>query len=220
MVFASSASALALVALVSTSVAQSTTTSCPFKPTFTACAGTVPSGIDCATVSLPRDWTRENDNNYVPIRLVRLRANVPDVDNAPAIFINPGGPGSSGIDAVVRGGSTYQDYATSNFSIIGYDPRGVGLNMPYQCVPTGSTENGGGLDYQEEGFFSATFAENSETARLCDAQWGGDGSVRKIGRIISSVQTARDIRAISQTIGDNKLRYWGTYEDTSGRAHG
>jgi hypothetical protein len=90
MYLTSSASALGLLALFSPALAQ---VDCPYTPQWAPCLGTVPAGIDCASMDVPMDWTDENKTDgYITLRLVRRRAMVADanVDSAPAIIINPG----------------------------------------------------------------------------------------------------------------------------------
>ena len=86
--------------------------------------------------------------------------------------------------------------------------------MPYKCGPDRAMINQNpGQDPQSSGFFQNAFAYYSELASACDAEWGGSGTNSNIGRLISSTQSARDIKAIADKDGDKKLRYWGAYQD-------
>jgi len=88
-----------------------------------ASAAFVDSTVDCATIQVPGLY---GDSGIAPdftIAMMRVRpldAPVPD----DVIFINPGGPGGSGIEQV-----QYSDFPTElreSFAFIGFDPRGVG----------------------------------------------------------------------------------------------
>jgi len=88
-----------------------------------ASAAFTESSVDCATIQVPGLY---GDSGIAPdftIAMMRVRpldAPVPD----DVIFINPGGPGGSGIEQV-----QYSDFPTElreSFAFIGFDPRGVG----------------------------------------------------------------------------------------------
>lgn len=69
------------------------------------------------------------------------------------------------------------------------------------------------MDYTSANFFQNAYNYYSSFARACNAEWGGSGTVSKIGRLISTTQTARDIKAIADKVGDKQLRYWGKLKD-------
>ncbi|TDZ74174.1 Tripeptidyl aminopeptidase [Colletotrichum trifolii] len=53
------------------------------------------------------------------------------------ILINPGGPGGSGITLARTAGALLQSAIGSNYDIVGFDPRGVGLSSPLpDCAPS------------------------------------------------------------------------------------
>lgn len=70
-------------------------------------------GFECGRVDLPLDWLDPSDDSRVAIAVIRLRAT--DMDNyMGSIFMNPGGPGGSGIHAVRDYGKALQTVAGTN----------------------------------------------------------------------------------------------------------
>ncbi len=93
---------------------------------WTPCGGS----YKCASIWVPLDYAHP-DGTAITIKAKMSPSGDPGHANG-TLFINPGGPGASGID--------YLDYAdfgpavTSQFAVVGFDPRGVGQSTPVDCV--------------------------------------------------------------------------------------
>ena len=90
------ASALAVLSVLSVALAQDDI-DCPYTPDWAPCLNSSglpdpdPTIIDCGSMNVPLDWNDESgEGGEITLRLVRRRADVDDVDAAPAIIINPG----------------------------------------------------------------------------------------------------------------------------------
>lgn len=90
----------------------------------------------CARLEVPLDWLNETDTRVATIAMIKLPAVVPDDDPTfgGAIFTNPGGPGGSGVDFLLRSGR-YLQYTVDkpghrHYEIVSFDPRGVGITTP------------------------------------------------------------------------------------------
>ncbi|PNP55367.1 hypothetical protein THARTR1_04509 [Trichoderma harzianum] len=90
----------------------------------------------CARLEVPLDWLNETDTRVATIAMIKLPAVVPDDDPAfgGPIFTNPGGPGGSGVDFMLRFGR-YLQYTVDkpgrrHYEIVSFDPRGVGKTTP------------------------------------------------------------------------------------------
>ena len=84
--------------------------------------------FDCAHVRVPLD----HDNPRGPqVRLAVARLAATDQANKlGSIFLNPGGPGGSGVNFVLGAGPfLFSDEVRARFDLIGFDPRG---KMPRQ----------------------------------------------------------------------------------------
>jgi len=85
--------------------------------------GSVAQGalVDCATIVVPGSYDEEVHTPDFRIAMMRVRTSE-DIDEA--IFINPGGPGGSGIEQVQT--SEFPADILEKYAFIGFDPRGVG----------------------------------------------------------------------------------------------
>ncbi|KZL79351.1 alpha beta hydrolase fold family [Colletotrichum incanum] len=66
----------------------------------------------------------------VPLIKLPAASSSPNGPYRGMILVNPGGPGASGIELARNNGTTVQAVAGSNYDIVGFDPRGVGLSEP------------------------------------------------------------------------------------------
>ncbi|KAL6874870.1 TAP-like domain-containing protein [Trichoderma novae-zelandiae] len=94
-------------------------------------------GFQCARLLLPLDWQSAGDNRTVAVAVVRLPAAVPASDPAfgGSVFVNPGGPGASGVNYLVRHGATLRRVLVDkpgvrHYEVVSFDPRGVGRTTP------------------------------------------------------------------------------------------
>ena len=79
--------------------------------------------LQCATYQVPLDY-RNPAAGTATIALDRLPATGPD--RIGSLFLNPGGPGGSGVDFVAfAGGSPIFKALRKRFDLVGFDPRGT-----------------------------------------------------------------------------------------------
>jgi pimeloyl-ACP methyl ester carboxylesterase len=81
------------------------------------------SDIDCSTVLAPATYVGSDEVPNYKIQMMRL-SRASQSDYMGTIFINPGGPGGSGIEQLQA--SEFPAELTKHFDVIGFDPRGVG----------------------------------------------------------------------------------------------
>ena len=161
----------------------------------------------CAEIDVPIDW-EDPSSDSVTIALAKQEA----FDQAQgAIFVNPGGPGASGIDFV--------EYAVSSdlndsFDVIGWDPRGVGASTEVRCFG----------DAQKDEMLYGTFdepylTEGWITELEADAKDFSDACAENTGELLAhldTVSTAHDLELMRFLVnGDEPLDYlgysYGTY---------
>jgi pimeloyl-ACP methyl ester carboxylesterase len=95
------------------------------------------NGFKCARLTVPLDWRNASDGRTVAIAMVKLPAVVPDDDSTfgGSIFLNPGGPGGSGVSYAVNRAANVQKILVDipgvrHYEIVSFDPRGIGRTTP------------------------------------------------------------------------------------------
>ena len=80
--------------------------------------------LECASVGVPLDYDQPNGAK-ISIAMVRLPAADPAL-RIGSLFLNPGGPGGSGVDFVVGAGPVlFTQDVRDRFDLVGFDPRGI-----------------------------------------------------------------------------------------------
>src|SRR4029453_10553962 len=92
-------------------------------------------GLECTTARVPLDYDRPSGAT-ITLALIRPPASGP-ARRIGSIFVNPGGPGESGVDAVRQGGRLlFSAEVRARFDLVGLDPRGIGASTPLRCFDT------------------------------------------------------------------------------------
>ena len=173
---------------------------------------------ECATIAVPRDWSTANTAGATAspgapdtfdIALLRARSNG-QRDRIGSLVVNPGGPGSSGIDTAVylSFGEAFgglPDEVTRRFDIVGFDPRGVDRSSPIKCISDADLDAsfGSDPDPESQAAFDELVALNKRIGTGCGDKYGDQL------RLYSTEQAARDMDAIRTAVGDEKLTYLG-----------
>ncbi|KXH49675.1 hypothetical protein CNYM01_01529 [Colletotrichum nymphaeae SA-01] len=178
----------------------------------------------CAKLDVPLDYKNPSlGRASVPLLKIPAAAESPDGPYRGAILINPGGPGASGIELARYNGTTVQAAAGSNFDIIGFDPRGVGISEPRPNCSAGisigknSTLSGRDAPRVVDGYYQQFIDFGKELGEKCQAQAGAD---TEAGPHMTTAVTARDMLSIveafsaspdgNRTVLDSsKLNYYG-----------
>jgi len=161
--------------------------------------------FQCATAVVPLDYDRPS-GRQITLALARLPASDPS-RRIGSLFINPGGPGGSGVDVVLEAGQfLYSDEVRARFDLVGFDPRGIIRSTPLRCYETFD-------DAQADLWpisFPVTKAEervwvrsDRAIARAC-AERGGP-----ILDHMSTANVARDMDLLRRAVGDRQLTYAG-----------
>jgi len=167
--------------------------------------------FECATVQVPLDYAKPGG---AAISLAVLR--LPATDRARRIgslFINPGGPGGSGVDfALFAGPFLYTDDVRARFDIVGFDPRGINRSNPLRCFGTAQQAIATFAPFpfpitsDEEAIWEAS---DRALVSACDQRAGN------IRDHMSTADVAHDLDVLRQAVGDARLTYagvsYGTY---------
>ena len=88
--------------------------------------------FQCATAVVPLDYDRPR-GKQITLALARLPAADPS-RKIGSLFLNPGGPGGSGVDFLFGAGPfLYSDEVRARFDLVGFDPRGIMRSSPLRC---------------------------------------------------------------------------------------
>ena len=159
-------------------------------------------GFDCATLERPLDRARPRGAK-VQLAVVRLPATGTPEQRIGSLFMNPGGPGGSGLEAAGLGYLLPAEVRQS-FDFVTWDPRGIGASTPAitGCdAPMPARPATGTVAWQR--ILNARIRALSEVNRACYA------ANRSIIEHAGTVDVAHDLDALRAAVGDEKLTYWG-----------
>jgi pimeloyl-ACP methyl ester carboxylesterase len=153
---------------------------------------------------VPLDWDRP-DGRTISLALVRHLASRPG-ERIGTLFINPGGPGDTGV-GLVRGDPTGVDaFGGGRFDVVSWDPRGTNGSTRVSCFRSKGEEERfwAGAEIPITAAASRRFAHRSAAlARHCGAVSGW------LLPHISTADTARDLDQLRALTGERKLTYVG-----------
>lgn len=159
----------------------------------------------CARYRVPID----HDNaalGTIDIAMLKRAAKVP-AQRIGSLFLNPGGPGGSGLRMPISAASIFPAQVSDRFDLIGFDPRGVGESNPLRCFTTAedATEVLGSttpvpLSRSE---ISTTLAAYKDYGQFCKNNAGA------LLNHMSTKDVVRDLDQLRAAVGDQKLTYVG-----------
>ncbi len=193
--------ALAGGALVS---AAPTASAAPPAPAPTIAWTTCGDGFECADVPVPLDYDLPSAAT-ITVALIRLPAADP-AKRKGSLFINPGGPGESGVGDVRTKGRSYPQEVRDAFDLVGFDPRGVGASTPLRCFDNEQDAS----NAQHQFKFPVTdqdVAEWQRVDRLLAAGCAAHGG--PILEHMSTANVARDLDLLRRAVGDARLNFLG-----------
>jgi pimeloyl-ACP methyl ester carboxylesterase len=162
--------------------------------------------LQCAKVSVPLNWHRP-DGAHIQLAVIRRLA-ADQRHLIGSMFVNPGGPGESGVGLVRSpvSGPQLLAWGGGRFNVVGWDPRGTNGSDPVRCFTSQASEARFWRGVQ----IPTTPAESRayerkviELARRC-----GQVSGQLLDNI-STEDTARDLNYLRQQLGDRVLTYVG-----------
>lgn len=161
------------------------------------------TGRQCATVSVPRDWTHPRAGS-IELAIARVPARDPG-RRIGALVINPGGPGLSGVAGLAGAVHLISPEVRDVFDLVGVDPRGVGGSAAVECVSDAE------LDAWRSPGYDLT-APDGPARRAADAAAVAAGCARDSGDLLPYVDTvsaARDLDILRAVLGEDRLTYLG-----------
>jgi pimeloyl-ACP methyl ester carboxylesterase len=170
--------------------------------------------FECGQTEVPITY-EEPEGRTLPLFLVRVVA-AAQADRIGSLVVNPGGPGASGADAAIGLALTLPEQVLDRFDIVGFDPRGVGLSTPVECIPDELKDQLVGAEPRpiDDEQLDEAFALAQEVADGCADAYGD-----ALGTF-NTVDTARDMDRIREALGDEQLTYLGySYGTTLGSTY-
>ena len=86
--------------------------------------------FSCAVITVPLDYANPKGET-ISIAVKKRAATGGHAQGA--LFINPGGPGDSGVSFAERAGNAFSPDLLNAYDVIGFDPRGVGSSTAITC---------------------------------------------------------------------------------------
>jgi len=173
-----------------------------------------PPGLECATLSVPLDYGRPDDEQ-ITIGLNRLPA-IDPTQRIGSLIFNPGGPGGAASEVIALealGVSLFTPAVREQFDLIGMDPRGVGSSTPVRCDPVIWNDVVSWFPDDEE-----TFTELRDHYRSF-----GESCLEMTGPLLNHLDTAsvaRDLEAVRLALSEGKLNFLGlSYGSQLGTAY-
>jgi pimeloyl-ACP methyl ester carboxylesterase len=166
--------------------------------------------LQCARIRVPLDWDHPNGRT-IQLALIRRLASKRK-QRIGSMFINPGGPGDTGLGLVHGLGAEIDQWGGGRFNVVSWDPRGTNASTHVRCF----------TDRRSEASFwkgvtipTTPAASNRYAGKTADL-------ARRCGKLsgwllphISTADTARDLDYLRRLVGDRKLTYvglsYGTY---------
>jgi pimeloyl-ACP methyl ester carboxylesterase len=170
-----------------------------------------PQGLQCATYAVPLDYRHPEAGK---VRLAVNRVPATGSGRIGSLFVNPGGPGGSGVDFVTDVASAPQLKALRrHFDLVGFDPRGTNGSTPsITCEPVARSTR------RFDDALGQPGADRTPQDALREGRQFADSCQRRSGQLLGLMGTeyaARDMDLLRAAAGDDQLNYlglsYGTY---------
>ena len=163
-------------------------------------------GFECALYEVPLDYDQPRGAT-TEIALARLPAD-DTANRIGSIFVNPGGPGGSGVGLVLEGfGQELHDNLGGRFDVVGFDPRGIGASDPIHCFDSEDDLveflNAVPIFPYQSGQYRPFYDHYASLAGRCFSRDA------RIARHMSTADVVRDLDLLRKAVGDRKLTYLG-----------
>ncbi len=164
--------------------------------------------IECAVLTVPRDWANPSAGPTVDVAFQRVAATGPAAGRKGVIMTNPGGPGGNGngLEYVL---AATQPAVAAAYDLVGMDPRGV---RSFREDGTTSLECVVELDGLEDvgSYDSRDLSRAAVASRQTLAKAIADACAENpLTPFITTWQTAHDMDHLRRLMGQDRLNYIG-----------
>jgi pimeloyl-ACP methyl ester carboxylesterase len=165
----------------------------------------------CSSLLVPIDYA---DLSGGAFSLALLRYQALDQDRRiGSLVVNPGGPGSSGVDYAYSAEYIVSPEILERFDIVGFDPRGVGESAAIKCLNDAETDASFAADPKpdDEAEFALFISDARDYFAKCSENTENLTNY-------STLNSARDLEILRFALGDEQLNFlgksYGTYLGT------
>ncbi|MGW6935872.1 alpha/beta fold hydrolase [Lentzea sp. NPDC054927] len=161
--------------------------------------------LSCTTQEVPVDHSRPRGEK-TGIAMMKRPANDPS-RKIGSIFLNPGGPGGSGLIRGAIAKNYFPAQVLDRFDIIGFDPRGVARSAPLRCFRTQEES-----DAVNGGWYSLPITKAEISSSISSAKAYTDYCKINAGPLLNHMSTeavVRDLDIMRESVGDKQLNFVG-----------
>jgi pimeloyl-ACP methyl ester carboxylesterase len=157
----------------------------------------------CASLQVPLDYSHPAGRK-ITLALSKVPATAPPAKQQGDLLVNPGGPGGPGRSLAAFVAQGLDPAVSSEYNIIGFDPRGVGASVPaLHCDP-------GFFAQERPDYIPAT--ARAEQVLIGRARVYAADCERRYGWLlpfVTTIDSARDMDSIRAALGQQKISYFG-----------
>lgn len=160
--------------------------------------------LECASMTVPRDWYHPDAGPSLTIAVSRLRAPDPAARKG-VLMMAAGGPGASGLPRPARLAS-YSPKLAAAYDIVGFDQRGVGASTNAVCSDQDEVDalfTGGDLRDRSPEAVRRTVDRARDFVRDCRRNSGD------LLPYVTTDQAVHDMDLYRQLLGVPKVSYYG-----------
>lgn len=166
------------------------------------------TGFTCARVTVPLDYGQP-DGETIEIALKKRAA---DGESIGTLFLNPGGPGGSGITLVEGASNMMTKELLKSYDVVGFDPRGVGDSTAVDCLTDAELDaERSGEDGDPVASAQAATTQGQEMAAKCEEKTSQAGLLDHV----DTISAAKDLDVLRAVEGQSVINYlgysYGTY---------
>ncbi|RBM00658.1 peptidase S33 family protein [Glutamicibacter soli] len=163
-------------------------------------------GAQCTTVNLPLDYDKPRGAT-TEVALLRIKA-TNQSKRIGTLFVNPGGPGGSGIQIAAAAPEFLSPSVLERFDIVGFDPRGTNFSDNVRCW-----KNFGAQSEALEAMYVPYPVTSKEIRAYVNSSKAFGKACSTTGKPLSTsmstAEVARDMDVLRRMVGDKQLSYLG-----------
>lgn len=175
------------------------------QPKWFNCSPLAP-GSQCTTVKLPLDYDNPHGAK-TEVAVLRIKAKN-QKKRIGTLFVNPGGPGGSGVQFASAAPSFLSPSVLERFDIVGFDPRGTNFSDTVRCWENMGTQAtalaGLNVPYPDTVKETHAFVKSSKAFGKACSTTG-----KPLSASMSTAEVARDMDVLRRMVGDRQLSYLG-----------